>query len=246
MKVTLFGYGKMGKLIEECLIKKGHEVAQKFDAQTIPTKDNLTRTDVIIDFSIPSAVESNLYVALELNIPLVIGTTGWYQNIGRYTELTISKNGSVIYGSNFSIAVNLFYLINTYAAKVFNKFPDFEASVHEVHHIHKKDAPSGTGIAIANQIILEHSKYTDYKHIDIHDADILKDNLSITSDRTGEVIGFHEVSYKSQNDIIKLSHDANSRIGFAEGAVLAAEMVTQIKGFVNYQDVFTSHFFQNI
>ena len=229
MKIALLGYGKMGKTIEKLALDKGHTVV--FKSTETSSKGNFEEADVAIEFSSPEAAFNNISKALESQIPIVSGTTGWLNRFDEITNLCKERNGSFIYASNFSVGVNLFFSINEYAAKLMAQWEEYDVSVEEIHHTEKKDAPSGTAITIA-ETILKHSNKKEWKLEAEH-----KSQLNITAKREKDVKGTHVVEYKSHIDTISLVHEAHSREGFAKGAILAAEWLKDKKGVFTMKDV---------
>lgn len=229
MKIALLGYGKMGKTIEKLALEKGHSIVFKSMSET--SEGNFEEADAAIEFSSPESAVKNISKALKAGIPIVSGTTGWLEKYDEMVNLCENRNGSFIYASNFSVGVNLFFSINEYAAKLMAKWKDYNVSVEEIHHLQKKDAPSGTAITIAEGI-LKHSDKKDWK------LDASEENtLNITAKREEDVKGTHIVSYDSPIDTISLKHEAHSREGFALGAILAAEFLKDKKGIFTMKDV---------
>jgi 4-hydroxy-tetrahydrodipicolinate reductase len=229
MKIALLGYGKMGKIIEKVALERGHEIVLRKSSTT--SFDNLSIADVAIDFSIPDAAVCNIMECLHTNIPIVCGTTGWLDKYDEMVVLCKEKNGTFIYGSNFSLGVNLFFELNSQLAKLMSKFKEYKVSMEEIHHTQKLDAPSGTAITLANGII-ENSSYENWT------LDDSKNNaLFIDAKRIENVPGTHTVSYHSDVDSIEIKHTANNREGFALGAVIAAEYIFGKKGIFTMKDV---------
>ena len=237
MKIALFGYGKMGKTIEKIALERGHEVVLKIDINH-PAYD-IKIADVAIDFSLPNAAYNNLKNCIDHGVPVVCGTTGWLSKFDEIKDLCIKKNGAFIYASNFSIGVNLFFKLNDYLAELISKVEGYHVSIKEIHHKHKLDAPSGTAISLAEQI-LEKSEYTEWQLVD---NTKLENDLSgirtipVIAEREEDVPGFHDVMYKSEVDHIRIEHVASSRKGFALGAVIAAEWLIDKKGVFTMKDV---------
>jgi 4-hydroxy-tetrahydrodipicolinate reductase len=229
MKIALLGYGKMGKTIEKLALEKGHTIVFKSTSET--SEGNFNDAEVVIEFSSPEAAVSNISKALEAGIPVVSGTTGWLEKYGEMVKLCKKCNGSFITASNFSVGVNLFFSINEYAAKLMAPWKDYNVSVEEIHHLQKKDAPSGTAITIAEGI-LKHSDKKDWK---LNTSE--ENSLNITAKREEDVKGTHIVSFDSSIDTISLKHEAHSREGFALGAILAAEYLKDKKGIFTMKDV---------
>lgn len=230
MKIALLGYGRMGKAIEIVAVERGHDVVAKIDQDE--TYGNLSEADVAINFSVPDAAAENIKTALKINIPVVCGTTGWLDQLNEIEDFCKAKNSAFIYASNFSIGVNLFFKLNEVLAKLMSSHKSYEASMKEVHHIHKLDAPSGTAITLAEGII-DQSDYTQWS---IH-KDTIENMLPIEVDRTGEVPGTHTIKYESNIDSITIEHEAHSRKGFALGAVIAAEWIQDKNGVFSMNDV---------
>lgn len=229
MKIALVGYGKMGKIIDEIAQNRGHEVVARL--KETPTKESLNNADVVIEFSNPEAAFENIKVCLENNIPVICGTTGWLDKKPEIEKITLDNNSAFLYGSNFSLGVNLFFALNENLAKLMNNVNEYSCQLEEIHHIHKLDAPSGTAISIAEGII-ENSKYEAWK------LDETKDNeLGIFAIREDEVPGTHSVFYRSEVDEIEIKHTAFNRNGFALGAVIASEWIVDKKGVFSMKDV---------
>lgn len=225
MKITLIGYGAMGKLIKTLAENKNHEVAVVIDESSaklsaVMLAEKLKDVDAAIDFSVAEAVKRNVEACLLANVPLVEGTTGWNSEKENIKKLVEEKGGALVFGANFSIGVNLFYKIAEYASKLFAKFEDYEAFIEEQHHSRKKDAPSGTALKLK----------------DIISKNISKD-LSVSSTRAGNIPGTHRIGFDGTADQILLEHFARSREGFASGAILAAEWIVGRKGFYEFTEV---------
>ena len=235
MKIALIGYGKMGRAIEEIAVNRGHEIVLKIDEYNLSdfNKKNTEAANVAIEFTGPHGAYDNVRKALEFDIPLVCGSTGWLQKLDEIKKLCTDRNGSFIYASNFSVGVNIFFEINKKLAALMILQKDYEVQVTEVHHTQKKDAPSGTAITIAEQILENlQRKKTWVNHI----SDNIED-LEIISERIDPAPGIHKVKYSSAVDDIEIVHTAHSRQGFALGAVLAAEFIQDKKGIFNMKDV---------
>lgn len=229
MKIALLGYGKMGHAIEKIATERGHEIILRKSEND--TFDGLEIADVAIDFSAPSSAFNHISEALNRNIPIISGTTGWLDKYDEITTLCQEKNGSFIYGSNFSLGVNLFFLLNEKLAKIMKNFPEYQVQMEEIHHTQKLDKPSGTAISLANQII-ENSNYTSWQL-----GQTQNENIGIEAKRIENVPGTHSVFYKSSIDEIEIKHTAHSREGFALGAVMAAEWILGKKGIFSMKDV---------
>lgn len=229
MKIALLGYGKMGKVIERIALERGHEIVLRKDHDM--SYEGLEKADVAIDFSVPSAAVSNISACLNTNIPIVSGTTGWLEHYDEMVALCNAKSGAFIYGSNFSLGVNIFFELNNYLAKMMANLEQYNVSMEEIHHTQKLDAPSGTAISLANGII-ENSKYTNWT------LETPKENeIHIDAKRIENIPGTHSVFYDSEVDQIEIKHTAHSREGFALGAVIAAEWLKDKKGVFTMKDV---------
>lgn len=231
MKIALLGYGKMGKVIEKIALERGHEIVLKKSSSD--SYLGLENADVAIDFSIPASAVENISECLNRGIPVVSGTTGWLEEYPKMVALCENKNGSFIYGSNFSLGVNLFFELNSYLAKMMSKFKtSYSISMEEIHHTQKLDAPSGTAISLAKGII-EKTDYTSWT-LDVNPKE---KELPIEALRIENVPGTHSIFYTSEVDTIEIKHTAHSREGFALGSVLAAEWLVGKKGVFTMKDV---------
>ena len=229
MKIALVGYGKMGKIIDEISQSRGHEVVARL--KETPNRESLKDADVVIEFSNPEAAFENIKVCLENKIPVICGTTGWLDKKPEIERIAVEQNSAFLYGSNFSLGVNLFFALNEKLAKLMNNVDEYQCQLEEIHHIHKKDAPSGTAISIAEGII-ENSKYEAWKLDETKDKE-----LGIFAIRVDEVPGTHSVFYRSEVDEIEIKHTAFNRNGFALGAVIAAEWIVGKQGVFSMKDV---------
>ncbi len=235
MNIALIGYGKMGKEIEQIAISRGHTIVLKVDVSNASSYsiDELRKADVAIEFSTPDAVINNIYKCFDANVPAIVGTTGWLDQLEAIKKNCSDKNQTLFYTSNYSIGVNLFFKVNEYLAKLMNTNPDYRVSMEEIHHVHKLDAPSGTAISLANQIIENNTQKQKWVNA-ISDT---KNELEIISKRVDEVPGTHTVTYSSAIDEISITHIAHNRKGFALGAVIAAEWVKDKKGVFGMNDL---------
>lgn len=243
MKIALIGYGKMGKMIESIALDRNHEIVLVIDQDNLAdlTIDNLKKADVAIEFSIPSSVLDNINLAIEAQTPIVVGTTGWYGHLQEIKNNCEENNATVMYGSNFSVGVNIFFQINQLVAKMMNKFSaEYDVAVEEIHHIHKLDSPSGTAITIAEDILSEFKQKTEWVDVKADDPVTIHSpqHLIISSYREGEVPGTHSVIYDSDVDRLELKHEAHGRQGFALGAVLAAEWLKGRNGFFSVKEMY--------
>ncbi|MCK0131484.1 4-hydroxy-tetrahydrodipicolinate reductase [Flavobacteriaceae bacterium F08102] len=230
MNIALFGYGRMGQAIEKIAISRKHSIVAIFDKSQ--DEYNLSNVDVAIDFSMPNVAYANITTCLNQGVPVISGTTGWLTQFDEVVELCKEKQGAFIYASNFSLGVNLFFALNTKLAEMMSAFPDYSVSLEEIHHTKKLDAPSGTAISLANDIINVSSKES-WTLDETNDPK----KLPITSKRIGDVPGTHTVTYQSDVDEIEIKHQANNRSGFAFGAVIAAEWILNKKGVFTMKDV---------
>ncbi len=236
MKIALIGYGKMGKAIEIEAIKRGHTILTKVDKKEDLPK--IADADCAIEFTIPDACEENILFAVEHNIPIVVGTTGWYGQYETIKQAVIANNGAMLSATNFSIGVNILFKINDYLSKVMNKFDEYQPEMEEIHHLQKLDHPSGTAITLANSIVQNMDKITRYDGYLEGDIFSISNNcLSILSKRAVEVPGTHTINYVSEIDEITISHRAKNRTGFAVGAVIAAEWLIDKRGVYTMSDV---------
>ena len=229
MKIALLGYGKMGKVIEKIAMERGHEIVlRKTSADPF---NGLENADVAIDFSVPPAAVSNISSCFDLRIPVVSGTTGWLESYEKIATLCDHQQGAFIYSSNFSLGVNIFFELNTYLARIMAKFNQYSVNLEEIHHTQKLDAPSGTAISLANDIIAN-SGYTDWV---LNNA--AANEIPIDVKRIENVPGTHSVFYHSDVDTIEIKHTAHNRKGFALGSVIAAEWIIGKKGVFTMKDV---------
>ncbi len=243
MNITLLGYGKMGQIIEKFALQRGHQIHLIVDENNrhniSPT--DLQGTDIAIDFSRPEAAVGNIALCFETNVPIVVGTTGWYDQLDEIKKRCLDGNNSLLYGSNFSIGVNVFFHINKLLASVMNPYKQYDVQVEEIHHTQKLDAPSGTAITIAEGIVANTDIKTEWINNLIGEGEerIPKAHqLLIESHRIDDVPGTHTVLYSSEVDQIEFKHTAHSRAGFALGAVIAAEWLHGKTGFYQVTEMF--------
>jgi 4-hydroxy-tetrahydrodipicolinate reductase len=229
MKIALLGYGKMGKVIEKIALERGHEIVLKKDQDF--SFDGIENADVAIEFSVPDGAVLNISECLNSGIPVISGTTGWLADYPKMVELCNAKNGSFIYGSNFSLGVNVFFELNEYLAKMMANLKQYKVSMEEIHHIQKLDAPSGTAITLAEGVI----KHTDYANWTLETP--ISNEIHIEAKRIENIPGTHSIFYDSEVDQIEIKHTAHSREGFALGAVIAAEWLVGKKGVFTMKDV---------
>lgn len=243
MKLALLGYGKMGHIIEKIAIDRGHQISLRIDALNPEdlTPENLQKADVAIDFSTPDSVLKNIDVCFEAGIPLIVGTTGWYDKLRMVENKCTAGNNTLLYASNFSVGVNVFFHINKVLANIMNRYSQYEVQVEEIHHTQKLDSPSGTAITIAEGIIDQLDRKTEWVNelVGNNVETVVKPSqLLIESHRIEDVPGTHTVIYSSEVDEIEIKHTAHNRTGFALGAVLAAEWIKDRKGFYSVADMF--------
>ena len=229
MRIALLGYGKMGKIIEQIAISRGHEIIIK---ATKDTDYNITESDVAIEFSVPDAAVKNISNCINNNVPVVSGTTGWLENYNDMVALCNEKGSAFLYASNFSLGVNIFFELNKQLAKMMNQFDQYNVKIEEIHHTQKLDKPSGTAITLADGIIEEHQGYNNWALEESKNS-----TIAIDAKRIPEVPGTHIITYSSEVDTISISHEAHNREGFALGAVLAAEWILNKKGVFSMKDV---------
>jgi 4-hydroxy-tetrahydrodipicolinate reductase len=241
MNIALIGYGKMGKTIEKIALERGHKITARvqIDDWVAFEKTHPSDIDVAIEFSQPEAAVANITRCLLLGIPVISGTTGWLDQKDEIESLCLENGGTFFYASNFSIGVNIFFEINELVAKMMNRFPDYQIQMEEIHHIHKKDSPSGTAITLAEGIFDNHRTTNNW--VETADSTTAKPTqLPIKSIREKEVPGTHTIHYSSNVDTITLQHEAHSRDGFALGAVLVAEWIQNKKGVLSMKDFMKS------
>lgn len=233
MKIALLGYGKMGKEVEAIALQRRHDIVIKIDSKNAGSFNaNFEGADIAIDFSLPDTAISNINKCFYAHVPIVVGTTGWYNFFSEVEAECIKQDGTMFYATNYSLGVNLFMRVNSYLASLMNTHDNYNVSIEEIHHIHKLDKPSGTAITLANDIIGRIDRKKKWS--------ITEDNsetLFIKDVRQGEVPGTHMIKYNSAVDEIEIKHTAHNRKGFAFGALLAAEFIYGKKGIFTMQDL---------
>ena len=234
MKLGLFGYGKMGKAIEQIAEKQGMEIVWRIRRDDTPTPALLREADVIIDFTRPEVAFDNVILCLQAGVPVVSGTTGWLERLPEARQFCLKHGGALLWASNFSVGVNLFFALNQRLAQLMDTRPEYAAALTETHHIHKLDAPSGTALTLVNELIENVDRYAGWS---LDPAAPAADEVPITAIREGEVPGTHLVRWQSAVDEISIEHKAHSRAGFAAGAVLAAQWLAGRKGVFGMGDV---------
>lgn len=230
MKIALLGYGRMGKAIEEIALDRGHEIVYRLDKDL--EEGHLKLAEVAINFSVPNAAVANIKAAFDCSLPVVCGTTGWLDKQAEINSLCLAKKTAFLYASNFSVGVHLFFKLSRFMAQLMTPHEaNYKAQLSEIHHIHKLDAPSGTAITLAENVI-KNSSYTKWVKTNPKQKE-----LPITSYREGEVPGTHTLTYRSEIDAISITHEAYNRKGFALGAVVAAEWIKEKTGIFTMDDV---------
>jgi 4-hydroxy-tetrahydrodipicolinate reductase len=235
MRIALIGYGKMGKAIEEIALQRNHTIVLKIDEFNVAdfTKENLSKADVAIEFTGPHSAFENVKKAIDWQTPIVCGSTGWTERLDEMKSFCKEKHGSFIYASNFSIGVNIFFELNKKLGSLMSAHPEYTVSLEEIHHTQKKDAPSGTAITLAEQVIDQLHSKKKWVNNETNDAT----EVPVISKRIDAVAGTHSIRYSSSIDDIEIIHTAHNRTGFALGAVLAAEFIKDKKGYFSMKDV---------
>jgi len=239
MRIVILGYGKMGHEVEQIALQRGHEVVYRIDTEQdwYYNIDGIADCDVVIEFSTPATAIANIEKCFELDIPMVIGTTGWYEHLDEISSRCKNEGHTLFYAPNFSIGMNFVFKLNKEMARFAQKY-DYQLDITETHHIHKLDKPSGTAIKLAKDIIDNNENY-EYWMLDDEDEPLNDDAkmLRVNAIREGEVFGIHEIKALSDCDEITLRHEAFSRKGFATGAVIAAEFIQNKKGIYTMEDL---------
>ncbi len=235
MKIAILGYGKMGQFIEKVAQNRGHNILLKINQHNIDELniENLKKADVVIDFSTPESAKTNIILSIDAKKPIISGTTGWLDDYKEVKDYCIKNDGAFLYASNFSLGVNLFFELNKNLAKLMKRHEQYQIRINEIHHTEKLDAPSGTAISLAEQIISE-SNIKNKWALNSENSD---EELKIDAQRKGNITGTHSVNYKSETDSILIKHEAHSRDGFALGAIIAAEWIINKKGVFSMHDV---------
>jgi 4-hydroxy-tetrahydrodipicolinate reductase len=237
MKITIIGYGKMGKEVEAIATERGHEIVARISSSNSIdlNEEILKRSDIAIEFTKPSSAVANIELCLENGTPVITGTTGWLNDLDTVAAKCDKLNGALLYASNFSIGVNILFEMNRQLARIMDHQTSYKASLEETHHIHKKDEPSGTAITLAEDMIKGIRRLNGWQLTG--DVQTPEGLIPIQSFRRGEIIGTHSVTYENEIDIIQLSHFAKNRKGFALGAVMAAEWLSDKTGIYTMSDM---------
>lgn len=230
MNIALLGYGKMGKTIEQIAINRGHKIVLTVDKDD--ENYDITKADVAIDFSIPAVAFNNISNCLNNGVPVISGTTGWLEHYDKAVALCEEKKGAFIYASNYSLGVNIFFELNKTLAKMMSTLKQYNVSMEEIHHTQKLDAPSGTAISLANDIIAHNSNFEKWQLDESGEK-----TIPIVAKRIADVPGTHTIKYESEVDTISIEHIAHNRQGFALGAVVAAEWIVGKSGVFSMNDV---------
>jgi 4-hydroxy-tetrahydrodipicolinate reductase len=235
MKIALIGYGKMGKMIEQIALSRGHEIVSIIDIDNLQDFDSdaFRSADVAIEFTAPQAAYGNYLKAWEQGVKVVSGSTGWMKEHGDDVRRMCEEGKTLFWASNFSIGVAIFSAVNRYFAKIMNQFPQYDVEMEETHHVHKLDHPSGTAITLAEEIVERLDRKEQWAEDTTDSSKLRVDHI-----RRGEVPGIHTIRYDSLEDCITITHDAHSRRGFALGAVLAAEYTKEHSGLLTISDMF--------
>lgn len=237
MNIALIGYGKMGQTIEKIAIERGHEIVARINSSNLISDADLSLADVAIEFTRPELAPFHIRHCVDISLPVVVGTTAWMEELDELSKYVIDNNGSLLHASNFSIGVNIFFEINKRLAQLMSGRVDYKACIEEIHHIQKLDAPSGTAITLANGILENNTDYLSWVLGEGKAPHTNDGQLGVTAIREPNVPGTHIISYSSEIDTIKISHEAHSRAGFALGSVIAAEWLYGKKGVFTISDV---------
>jgi 4-hydroxy-tetrahydrodipicolinate reductase len=240
MKIALIGYGKMGQAIEKIALERGHEISIIVTSQNPIEHVDFSSTDVAIEFTKPELATKHIIHCMNSSVPVVVGTTAWHEELETIKAICEDKNGSLLYASNFSLGVNIFFEINKRLAELLSDHPEYKAEIEEIHHLQKLDAPSGTAIEIAKGIVSYNQNYNDWKTGLNARPEVNDDELPIIAKREPNVPGTHTVNYVSEIDTISMTHQAHNRKGFALGAVIAAEWVVTKKGVFTMSNILNS------
>ncbi len=237
MDIALIGYGKMGKVIEQIAISRGHQIVAKCNSQS-PIEDlDFRKADIAIEFTTPDLAVKHIECCINNNIPIVIGTTAWNDQLPYVKEYVSKHNGALLHASNFSIGVNIFFDINRRLAKLMEPHSSYDDSINETHHLQKLDAPSGTAVTLADDMLVENNNFSSWIHQKNEAPTVDKGQIDLTSYRAKDVPGTHVVQYNSEIDSIELKHTAHNRTGFALGSIIAAEWLIGKRGVYTMRDL---------
>lgn len=239
MRIALLGYGKMGQLIDRLAQEQGHTITHRIATAQERAALTAGSTDVVIEFTQPNAALGNIEHCLQAQLPMVVGTTGWLHQLKHIEALVAQLGGALMYASNFSVGVNVLFQLNKQLAQLMARFPQYDAYLHEAHHAQKKDAPSGTALTLAQQLLagLPHKNKLALPG-SLNDRPPAADELAVSATRAGSIPGTHSVTYHSSVDELTISHRAFSREGFALGAIQAAERIVSMNGLHNFTELF--------
>ncbi|MEO1416274.1 MAG: 4-hydroxy-tetrahydrodipicolinate reductase [Bacteroidota bacterium] len=239
LNIGLLGYGKMGKAVEQEAVQRGHTIVVKIDQDNWDDLKGLSsaHVDAIIEFTHPASFDQNFRQVADLGIPLVSGTTGWYEQEATYRSILTEKEGAFLFASNFSIGVNILFKLNQRLAELMNAYDAYDPFIEEQHHRYKADGPSGTAHTLARDLMVKLDRKTVVSDASLRNRAPQAEELSVGFTRAGEIIGKHEVTYTSDIDRISITHEAYNRRGFAVGAVIAAEWLVGKKGFYEFSEV---------
>lgn len=237
MNIALIGYGKMGRVIETVAQERGHTIIAKANSESPIEEIDFSQVDVAIEFTAPELAVKHIFHCVDRNTPVVVGTTAWGNQLDEVTAYVNKNDGAVLHASNFSIGVNIFFDINRRLAALMEPHLEYQASMEETHHLQKLDAPSGTAITLANEMMFENRNLSSWVHQENKTPEVNKGQIALTSYRKEGVPGTHKVTYTSEIDSIEITHTAHNRRGFALGSVIAAEWLFQKKGVFTMKDI---------
>jgi len=237
MKIALIGYGKMGRVIEAIAEERGHSIVAKVNSQSPIEGVDFSEVDAAIEFTAPELAVKHIYHCVDQNTPVIVGTTAWGDQLEEVTDYVNENNGALLHASNFSIGVNIFFDINRRLAALMEPHLEYQASMEEIHHLQKLDAPSGTAITLANEMMFENRNLSSWVHNEEEKPQVNKGQIALTSFREEGVPGTHKIEYRSEIDTIEIKHTAHNRRGFALGSVVAAEWLFQKQGVFTMKDI---------
>ncbi|XOV67973.1 MAG: 4-hydroxy-tetrahydrodipicolinate reductase [Fluviicola sp.] len=237
MNIALIGYGKMGRVIESIAEERGHTIVAKVNSEFTIEQVNFSQVDVAIEFTAPELAVKHIHHCVDHQTPVVVGTTAWGAQLDEVTEYVNSHDGALLHASNFSIGVNIFFDINRRLASLMEPHTNYEASMEETHHTQKLDAPSGTAITLANDMMFENKNLSSWVHAEEKTPKVNRGQIALTSFRKEGIPGTHQIQYQSEIDTIEIKHTAHNRKGFALGSVVAAEWLFHKKGVFTMKDI---------